>query len=99
MATLAELSELRFSGILINKITAAIAKEAHKILGEAIAVAARVSWANEAIQDPEGKIEEMMWYLLAENAAFTKAQIEGAADSGIETAVANAVNARVAPPA
>lgn len=96
MATLAELSELVNNGVLLNKITVAIAKHAHAILQEVVQVAARTAWANEALRDPVSKRTEMVWYLLAENTAASKAQIEAATDVQVDAAVSNAVTKRVA---
>ena len=54
--------------------------------------AARLSWARGALQNPSGVASQMVWAVLAQNRAFTSAQITGADDATVQTAVNAAVN-------
>ena len=96
MATYLELNELSENGLIRNKVTAAVAILARGIFNEASPTTPRKAWAESAIFDPASKTKEMIWYLLADNVAATKAQIEAGTDATILTAVTNAVAKRVA---
>jgi len=94
MATYAELYNLRQEdAALQSKIVAAAQDYATTVLAEATPVAERKAWA-EAVRDSPDKALDLMWAVLIANKAFTKAQISGATDASILTAVGDAVSAR-----
>jgi len=83
------------SQALLNKIVSAVLISAESIRNEATNVtnhANRVIWSKQAFSDPGGKAKQMFGALLASNNTLTQSQILNAADSGIQTAVDNAVN-------
>lgn len=94
MATYTEIYNLASNSDLIAKVTSAIAIAAEEIRAEDVATPNhdnRVRWAVRALQNPDGEARKMMWILLAQNSTLTQAQILGAADSAIQTAVDSAV--------
>lgn len=95
MATFAELYGLFQDSVLLNRVTAACAAQAEVIrleLGTVQNHVNRLKWAKEAYTDPAAKARQVIWALLAANAAGTPAAIQGATDAAILTAVANAVD-------
>ena len=54
--------------------------------------AARLAWARATLQSPSAAAGQMVWAVLAQNRAFTSAQITGADDATVQTAVNAAVN-------
>ena len=54
--------------------------------------AARVNWARQTLQNPDQAASQMVLAVLAQNRAFTVAQISGADDATVQTAVNAAVN-------
>lgn len=95
MATYAELFDLQLNSALLNRITAAIAVQADVIRTEAGATANhanRLIWAKQAFTAPETKAREMVWGILAGNRTATSAQITGATDATILSAVATLVD-------
>ncbi len=52
----------------------------------------RMLWARSALTDPDREASRMLWATLAQNRAFTTAQITNADDATIQTAVAAAVD-------
>lgn len=53
---------------------------------------ARIAWARGVLLGPEKEATRMIWAVLAQNRAATLAQITGATDAQLQTAVDNAVN-------
>lgn len=95
MATYTELFGLRANDALRNRITVAciIAAEAVRVENESTANHAnRLLWAKSVFANPLAESDRMLWAVLAQNAAITLAQITGATDAQIQTAVNNAVN-------
>lgn len=95
MATYTELNTIYEAGTLIARITAAVAIQAEAVRNEAGATTNhtnRMIWAKQAFSDPRAMANRMMWAILAQNAAVTKANIETATDAAILTAVAAAVD-------
>ena len=95
MATYTELFNLRANSDLKNKITVACIVAAEAIRNEAPATANhanRLVWASAVFANPEQESSRMLWAVLAQNAAVTVAQITGATDVSIQTAVTNAVD-------
>lgn len=95
MATYLELYDLRVNSPLLNRITSAVAVQAEVIRNENNATANhanRLIWAKQAFQDPESKAKQMVWAILAANASATVAQITGATDAAVLSAVAAAVD-------
>lgn len=52
----------------------------------------RLAWAKSVYQNPDAAADAMILAVIAQNAAFTLAQIIGASDASVQTAVNNAVN-------
>lgn len=52
----------------------------------------RLAWAKAVFRDPLGESLRMTWAVLAQNAGQPLANINGATDGAIQTAVNNAVN-------
>lgn len=95
MATLAELWTLLDNPALKEKVSAAclIAAEAIRVEDPGTANHAnRLAWAKATYLDPVGAGRDVLKAVLAQNASATLAQITGASDSTIQTAVNNAVN-------
>ena len=53
---------------------------------------ARLAWAARALQNPGSAAEQLTWAVLAQNRAFTAAQITGADDATVQNAVDAAIN-------
>lgn len=95
MATYAELTSIVGAGTLRDRLTAAVAVQAEVVRTESGATtnhANRLLWAKAALGDPQGWANKMIWAVMAQNVAATKAQIEGATDAQLLTAVANTVD-------
>lgn len=95
MASYQELFDVSSNTALLNRITAAVAIQAEAVRVENPATtnhANRLIWAKEAFSDPAGMAKRMMWAILAQNVAFSQAQILAANDAAVLTAVANAVD-------
>src|SRR6478736_902246 len=95
MATYDELLQANASTALVNKVRVAVVVSATNIMGEAGATvnhANRLLWAKQVFSDPAAMGSRMMWPVLAQNRALTLAQITGAIDSDVQTAVDTAVN-------
>lgn len=96
MATYAELLTINnTSDTLKQKVLVACIVACDAIRAESdqtVNHAARLSWARETLQNPSAMAARMLWAVLAQNRAFTVAQITGADDATVQTAVNNAVN-------
>lgn len=95
MATYAELLQAEQDAALNNRVRVAIVVAAELIRLETTGsnLANRKAWAKEAFIDPFGKSKQMLWAVLAQNRAATLAQIVGADDATVQTAVNAAVDA------
>lgn len=95
MATYAELYNLQSNSALKNRIAVACVVAAELIRGEDVATVNhtnRATWARNVFADAGRESTRMMMAVLAQNRGFTVAQITGATDAEIQTAVNNAVN-------
>ena len=98
MATYQELLTLALgpSGdSLRNKVRVAAVVAADVIRLEATSTpnhSNRLLWARTVLQNPEGEAQRLLWAVLAQNRAFTVAQITGADDATVQAAVNDAVN-------
>lgn len=95
MATYAELYDLRSNSDLRNKVLVACAVAAELIRLEAGATpnhANRLLWAKQVFANPDPVAATMLQAVLAQNRTLTSAQIVGASDAAIQTAVNNAVD-------
>lgn len=95
MATLSELHTLGATNVLIDKITSAVAIQAEVVRLEDPATNNhdnRLKWARQVFTGPRAVAQQMLWAVLAQNAAATVQQITDATDAAIKTAVANAVD-------
>lgn len=52
----------------------------------------RLIWASRTLDNPGAAAEKLTWAVLAQNRAFTVAQITGADDATVQTAVNSAIN-------
>lgn len=95
MATYAELLQANANDTLVNKVRVAVVVAATTIMAEADTVplhSQRLLWAKAVFTDPAEAGKKMMWPVLAQNRALTLAQINGATDADVQTAVDVAVN-------
>lgn len=53
--------------------------------------AQRLQWAKLAFQEPDALVSAVLWGVLAQNRSITLAQVTGASDASIQTAVDAAV--------
>jgi hypothetical protein len=95
MATYDELLQAAENATLRNRIRVAcvIAAEAVRTeVGTTTNHANRLIWAKAVFANPTAEADRMLWAVLAQNKAATLAQITGATDSAIQTAVSAAVD-------
>lgn len=95
MATYNELFDLRVNSELRNRIVVACVVAAELIRGEVASTpnnANRLIWARSVFRDSENVAVPMLMAVLAQNRTATVAQITGASDATLQTAVNNAVN-------
>lgn len=95
MATYQELYDLYSNAALRNRVSVACVVAADAIRQEDAGVAnhaARLAWAKQVFIAPDATAESMLKAVLAANKALSVAQITGAADAALQTAVSNAVN-------
>lgn len=95
MATFQELVDFRGSSgwdSLRNKVQVAVIVKAQAVSEEATPTSELKMWAREALESPQSKADIITYYVVADNSNLTIAQITGASDSAIQTAVDKAVN-------
>lgn len=95
MATYAELLTASENDALRQKIRVAVVVAAETIRTELSSVpnnANRLKWAKSVFEGPDAVAQRMIWAVLAQNRAATLAQITGASDTDVQTAVDAAVN-------
>ena len=95
MATYAELFALSQNGPLKDKVAVACIVAAEIIRTELTSVpnhAARLIWARKALENPDAVATAALRAALVQNNALTVAQITGATDVALQTAVNNAVD-------
>ena len=95
MATYAELLTAAGDTSLLNKIRVAVVVAATNIMIEVDTTplhSSRLVWAKQVFSDPATAAVRMMWPVLAQNRAFTYAQIIGADDATVQGAVDGAIN-------
>jgi hypothetical protein len=98
MATYAELLTIATGptgDALRNRIRVAVVVAADVVraeIGTTPNHANRMAWARLVLQNPDTEAMRMMWAVLAQNRAFTAAQITGADDAAVQTAVNNAID-------
>lgn len=95
MATYDELLLAAENGTLRNRIRVACVVAAEAIRTELTSVtnhANRLVWAKAVFANPQYEAERMLWAVLAQNRTATLAQITGANDATIQTAVNAAVD-------
>jgi hypothetical protein len=52
----------------------------------------RLAWARQVMTNPDAEAARMQWAVLGQNRAFTAAQITGADDTTVQTAVNGAID-------
>jgi len=80
---------------LRNKIRVAVVVAADIIRAESTGTAnhaKRLVWASLVLDGPDRQAERMLWAVLAQNRTFTSAQITGADDATVQTAVNTAID-------
>ena len=95
MATYTELFSLSQNGPLKDKVAVACLMAAEIIRTELTSVpnhAARLVWARKALENPDAVAIAALRAALVQNNALTVAQIQGATDAALQTAVNNAVD-------
>lgn len=95
MATYAELIQAAQNGTLTDKVRVACVIAATTIMAEAPATsnhANRLLWAKSVFADSDREMRRMLWAVLGINNALTLAQITGASDSAVQTAVNQAID-------
>lgn len=95
MATYPELLLLSEDPVLKNKVKVACVLAAEVVRLEAVGTtnhAARLLWAKSVYKDPGSVTFQMLWAVLAQNAAATVTAIQTATDATIQTAVNAAVD-------
>ena len=95
MATYAELFALSQNGPLKDKVAVACIVAAEIIRTELTSVpnhAARLVWARKALENPDAVAIAALRAALVQNSGLTVAQINGATDAALQTAVNNAVD-------
>ncbi len=95
MATYTELNGLFNDPTLSEKVGVAIIVAADIIRAENSGTtnhANRLKWAKQVYKDPNGNRDDMLKAVLAANRTLTVAQITGASDADIQTAVNAAVD-------
>lgn len=99
MASFAELVTASANAGLIEKIKIATLIAADAITTESTNVAhhsARAQWAVRVFDQPDVEAVKMVWPVVVKNRAFTLAQITGANDASVQSAVDACVNIRAA---
>lgn len=94
MATYDELLTASANDALRQRVLVAVMVNANSIILEASATTnhtARLAWARSVLQNPEGSRDQILWSALAQNKALTLAQLTGASDAALQTAVDAAV--------
>lgn len=94
MATYQEMFDLTHNQALLQRVMAAVAVLAEAIRSEAPATpnhAERMRWAQAALRNVDGTARSLMWVVIAQSRQFTAAQIEGATDAAVQSAVNSAV--------
>jgi len=92
MAKYDELHALAGDNALLDKIAVAISIKADAILNDGTATAEQKAWAKSAFTNPQGQAKAFQNAVLAANKDASVAQIEGATDADIQTAVDAAVS-------
>jgi hypothetical protein len=98
MATYAEILTIATSSAgdaLRNRIRVAVVVAADVVRAEIDTApnhAKRMAWARLVLQNPDQEAMRMMWAVLAQNRTFTAAQITGADDATVQTAVNAAID-------
>lgn len=95
MATYDELLLAAENEGLNKRIRVACVIAADAVCNELVSVpnhANRMLWAKSVFQNPTAESQRMLWAVLAQNKAATLAQITGASDATIQTAVTAAVD-------
>ena len=93
MATYAELLTIANTGsVFIAQVKVASQIAAGNIITTVPTPSANnIAWARAAFADPEAAMRSLIWPVLYSNKAFTSAQILGATDAQVQTAVDAAV--------
>ena len=95
MATLEELHSMDgTTGLqaLKNKIVVAVAIKAEAIAELASPTVQQIEWAKSALNNPRSVADQIINYVVADNAAASTSEITGATDAAIQTAVDAAVD-------
>lgn len=78
---------------LRKKIWVAVLIKAQAIIINDDALASQKSWANSVLRNPNYETECLLHFVIGLNSGLTIAQMAGAADNSVQTAVNNAITA------
>lgn len=92
MATYAELYGLGSNSDLRNKIAVAATIKAKDYIALETPTEDQLAWASKTLLSPVAVAIQLQPYVLAANSTLSTAQITGATDAGIQTAVNAAVD-------
>lgn len=90
MATYDECLTAMESEALMRKVRVAVLVAVDTVRAEAVATANhanRLVWARRALDNPDGEAHKVIGMAVVQNRANTLAQITGASDSGVQSAV------------
>src|SRR5262245_18136145 len=93
--TYTELFQTAPNGVLLGRITAAVAIAANTINSEDGGTtnhANRLLWAKSVCANPAAEANRIVWMVLAQNAGITVASLMAATDAQVQTAVNNVIN-------
>ena len=95
MATYAELLQASENDTLNRKLRVAVIIAAETVRTESPATTnhtARIAWAKQVFANPIAEAQRMLWAVLAQNQSATLAQITGASDATVQSAVDAAID-------
>jgi len=95
MATYQELHELTTDVTLLQRVTMAVVIACNTIRSEPADTehhAARLTWALNALTNPDGMARQLLWILLAQYKDLTVTQIIDSTDEDLQSAVLGAVD-------
>lgn len=91
MATYLEIDGLSSDSDLLARLTTAVLVSADAIRANGTATAQQRQWAVATLNRPQAMAQRILPLVLVQNRAFTAAQIRGATDASLQTAVDTAV--------
>jgi propanediol dehydratase large subunit len=87
MASYAELVQASTDNELLKRVRVACVVAAEVIRNNATATDVEKAWARRAFHNPEERMREVLWAVLAQNRSYPLSTIIGADDATVQTAV------------